>query len=715
MAEPNRLDAYADWLRANQDKAGTPEFVKVADAYRALRTEANPGNPASAVMSGANSSIGTMFGAPVDAVNWGLKKVGLGSERPFLGSDQINGAMRDWGMIRDNPGYPGLTKFGENLGAGVLTTLSAGAAAPALMSRGATTVGKVAQVLGPTGGAASTLGREAIGAAAQTLGGEAAKAAGAGPMGQMLAEIVAGGVPGAVAGAGKQVVRAWGEKTGPADAMGRSPSRQSFDRLEALGIDPSPSLVGNKSAVGLELSAAGMPVVGSRVQKRIDDSFRQYQGAFYNATDEISPRLDPTLQQAPERDLVGARMRIGANDGTTNMKGYFKDQYDQGYGPDTIPSDTLVDPKSLRAEVKSQSNPLNAESQATQKAVGNYVREEVNPAIVTEQGPTNTVSPGAPEGVTPSGAPIDRSGIPFQTARRTRTEAIYDAEGGKMAGGAIDQVRGALTDDMHRAIMEDPRMIEKYPNPADRQALIDEFKRIDTEFAASRATDISPGGGTVIGDRFYTGGDQRALDQVANAQSDASAFALGSEPGRMAVLQRNVPDQYPGLAADTVRQKAQALKPRDDVNVSPSRFGDWWQGMSVPERLTFTNEGFDPRRSIPLSEMQAGPAAVSAPVMDRMDLLAQTGKDFGFRGVEVNSPRTAQTLSGMAFLASLFTNPKAAIGGLASAGIAGKAASSRTLAEILAGVGETTPEQIIRGTTKAGARTALTPEDQYGP
>lgn len=709
MAEPNRLDAYADWLRANKDKAGTPEFVKVADAYRALRSEPDQGSAPSAVLSGANSSIGTIAGAPVDLMNWGLKKVGLGSERPFMGSDMINGVMRDMGMIRDNPGYPGMTRFGENLGAGVLTTLTAGAAAPAFGA--ASTAGRVASALGPTGGLLSTVGREAIGAGAQTLGGEAARNAGAGPLGTALAEIAAGMVPGAVAAGGKAGVRAWGEKSGPADAAGRSPSRQSYDRLVSLGIDPSPSLVGNKSAVGLELSAAGMPVVGSRVQNRIDNGFRQYQGAFYDATDNIAPRPDPTLQMAPERDLVGARMRIAANDGQTNMSRYFDGEYDRGYGPDTIPPDTLVDPKSLRGEVRSQANPFQAESQATQRAVGNYVREEVNPAIVTEQGPTNTVSPGAPEGTSPSGAPIDRSGIPFQTARKTRTEAIYDAEGGKMAGGAIDQVRGALTDDMHRAIMEDPRMVAAYPNPADRQALIDEFRRIDTEYAASRATDISPAGGTVIGDRFYTGGDQRALDQVANAQTDASSFALGSEPGRMAALQRNVPEQYPGLAADTVRQKAQALRPRDDVNVSPSRFGDWWQGLSVPERLTYTNEGFDPRRSIPLSEMQAGPQApVSAPVMGQMDTLAQTGKDFGFRGVEVNSPRTAQTLSGMAFLASLFTNPGAALGGLASAGVAGRAASSRTLAEILAGVGETTPEQIMRGGAMAGARSALTPE-----
>jgi hypothetical protein len=40
MAETNRVDKYADWLVANKDKQGTPEFETVATAYKSLRSEA---------------------------------------------------------------------------------------------------------------------------------------------------------------------------------------------------------------------------------------------------------------------------------------------------------------------------------------------------------------------------------------------------------------------------------------------------------------------------------------------------------------------------------------------------------------------------------------------------------------------------------------------------------------------------------------------------
>jgi hypothetical protein len=40
--DAERLDAAANWIRNNQDKAGTPEFVKVAGAYRDLRGASLP-------------------------------------------------------------------------------------------------------------------------------------------------------------------------------------------------------------------------------------------------------------------------------------------------------------------------------------------------------------------------------------------------------------------------------------------------------------------------------------------------------------------------------------------------------------------------------------------------------------------------------------------------------------------------------------------------
>ena len=35
----DRLSAYADWLVANQNKQGTPEFETVANSYKQLRSQ----------------------------------------------------------------------------------------------------------------------------------------------------------------------------------------------------------------------------------------------------------------------------------------------------------------------------------------------------------------------------------------------------------------------------------------------------------------------------------------------------------------------------------------------------------------------------------------------------------------------------------------------------------------------------------------------------
>jgi hypothetical protein len=703
MADTARLDAYANWLRTNQDKAGSPEFVKVADAYRNLRT-AGPAQSApwdatksvSSGLSGANSSVASTFGAPVDLMNWGLKKVGMGSERPFMGSDQIEGWMRDAGMIKDYPGYEFANKVGQNVGSGVLTALTAGAAAPSLARGGYTTAAEVAKTFGPTGSLAGTVGREALAGTAQTLGGEGAKAAGAGPLGQMLAEIVAGTAPSALAAGGKEALRGVWSKPGPADAQGRSPSRQAFDDLEAAGITPRPGLVGNKGMSRVENTYAQFPLAGAIPAQRFDQGFREFQTSLYDRTDNIGARAMPGVEQPAGQDMLGGRMRIAANDGIDNMDAHFNRGYDNALND--LPADTLVDPRNARAAIRDANSPISGESQATRGALNDFAANEINPSVVHEQGPTVT------------GDPIDHSGIPIRVARKVGTEAFYDAQGGKMVGGATEQVRGGLKQDMARTLMDDPAMIREFPDPAARQARVEQLRVLDNEYAASRATDISPSGGTVIDDRFHTGGDQRALDQVANAQSDKSAFGLGSDPGRMAVLQRNNPGAFPDIAADTVRERAQSRQPFGDINISPQNFDAWWRSLSPNERMIYTNEGFDPRRSIPMQEVAAAPGgAPNAPVMESLDEMQRAGALFRQRGQEANPSGTAPTLATIGVGTGLITNPLGTLGTLLSAGVGGGAVSSKTLAEILAGIGPTTPEQILRGAARTSGRVALTP------
>lgn len=661
-------------------------------AQRAMAMSQQPqqpqGSATGATLSGMNKSIASLVGAPVDLVNFGLKQVGMGSERPFMGSDQITDWMRSGRMVGNNPGYEGYERFGENLGTGLLTTLTAGAAAPALAARGATTAANVARAMGPGASAAGTLGREVVGAGAQTLGGEAARSAGAGPLGQFLAEMVAGTAPSALAAGAKSGMRAmWAKPNGQ--------SARDFATLEQAGITPRPGLVGNSGMARIENTYSQVPIAGALPARRFGDSFREFQTSLYGATDDIAPRAVPDLEQPAGADMIGARMRIAANDGNANMSREFGQRYDQFF--DEVPADTLVRPDNTRAVVAGQNSPLTGESQATRGSVNQFVESEINPGIVAEQGPTM------------SGAPIDREGMPIQIARKARTEAFYDAQGGKMVGGATDQVRGGLTRDIEQALLNDERMVQAFPDPAARQAQVDRLRVLDTEYATSRATNVSPAGGTVIGDRLYTGGDKRALDQVANAQSDNSAFNLGSEPGRMAALQRNATDQFPEIAADTVRQKAQGRNPFGDINVSPQVYAQWWNGLSPNEKMIFTNEGFDPRRSIPMSEVaNAGPTPPT-PVMNNLDRLGAVGEIFRQRSQNANPSGTAPTLATLGIGTGIFTSPAKTLGILGSGALGGAAVSSRTLAEILAGVGDTSMEQILKGGARAANRAALTP------
>lgn len=76
-----RLDAYANWLRSNQNMAGTPEFDRVAQAYRELRStpaaEARPAAP-------AEQTIGQALGRAYENVGASAVEFGRNVIQPFI-------------------------------------------------------------------------------------------------------------------------------------------------------------------------------------------------------------------------------------------------------------------------------------------------------------------------------------------------------------------------------------------------------------------------------------------------------------------------------------------------------------------------------------------------------------------------------------------------------------------------------------------------------
>ena len=79
MADVARLDKYANWLIQNKDKKGTPDFDKVANAYRTLRSQDTP--PAN-----DNTEADTSFGG---AVKYGIDNAGVTAGNAMLSASEL--------------------------------------------------------------------------------------------------------------------------------------------------------------------------------------------------------------------------------------------------------------------------------------------------------------------------------------------------------------------------------------------------------------------------------------------------------------------------------------------------------------------------------------------------------------------------------------------------------------------------------------------------
>jgi hypothetical protein len=414
--------------------------------------------------------------------------------------------------------------------------------------------------------------------------------------------------------------------------------------------------------------------------------------------------------------MVGGRMRVAAGRGSDNLN----DQFETGYTGvmNDVPPETLVVPDNLNAEVARQGNAFTGESRATQGAVQGFVQQEIDPALLARQGPTlPTVGPQFGGRPLPGGEPAP-SGVPFQVARKARTEAFYDAQGGKMAGGAVDQVRSGFTEDMANSLMNDEAMIARYPDAADRAEIVQRLRVLDTEYALTNARDVSRAGAVPGAEgRLYVGGDNKALKNISEAPDDLSALNRGSEPGHMAVLQRTDPASYPSIAADVVRNEAQGKAPYGDINVSPQVFASWWNSLDENSKLIYTNErSFGTSRSLdPSSPWAQAIENQPTPTMNRLDNLGQAGELFRQAGAEANPSGTAPTLAMMGLMAGALTHPLSTLGGLVSGGAMARGMSGVDMARTIANRGQTTADIMLDAMRRtAGYQNAINARPNYG-
>lgn len=439
MAETDRLDAYENWLRANKDKAGTPDFVKVAEAYRELRSAEASLSAAPAQAPAAPGWADTLGNAATGTMNM-LGRVGMnvvtggadmvsgvgnmmlgGMQKAFpnmpmrgsgdlsnddykaiFGRDAPNGFPYAGQALKEAVGIPEMSKDAPAWARTLETGLNV-ATNRRLYNGPVTSVGKEAAHIGlPTAGI--------------ELGGEAGHLVG-GDVGQMLGSIAGGG--GASIAVNKGLT--------PLKYLGNEEAGNVYDAAKRLGVegDLTAGSVGNGGVKWTEKSLGSVPLMGWGVNRKRE----AMSSAIEGARDDAAMALTGGRQPDPSPGARGAALIQGSQD----------------------------------AERRIQTG-LSAEQQALEDAVGSNTPTRVGPivttgerqAMSTNEGNAGPIRQRTEEltSMTPTGpavrdptAPINT--VPYGVLKDWRTDLNAEREGmSPVAGHLVDPIANAATESM---------------------------------------------------------------------------------------------------------------------------------------------------------------------------------------------------------------------------------------------------------------------------
>lgn len=282
----DRVRAYADWIRANQDKQGTPEYVRVTQAYRELRQA--PITPAAPQQDGlvdrgmnmlgrvgTNMITGPMDMAALAANKFAEKTEGTWLDKLFSGGQPA--ANVPWGGADNNASRVpyagpalreqiGIKEQDPNAGyieRGIETALNVIAGRNAMGVTAPTTRQAVTQVAAPTVG---SIAGEDIGRA---IGGED---------GAILGSIVGGG-GGSIAG---------NIATRPLALMGGANAGAIYDAGQNVGARVTAGQVGNGGVKWLEKSIGALPLAGWGINRAREQASQGIEAARDRAINMIT-------------------------------------------------------------------------------------------------------------------------------------------------------------------------------------------------------------------------------------------------------------------------------------------------------------------------------------------------------------------------------------------------------------------------------------------
>lgn len=670
-------DATPDAIR-NFAQRGE-QFVKQRGMDKGYGNEAV--NVASAGLTGLNRGVADGLGAPVDGVNWLMRKAGLPvSDKPALGSDWIKDRMSDVNAVQPTRGHDEVAHYGELVGNGVTTAAMGGAVAPMLQAGGKAAA--VAEALGPGKSLTGTMASQTTGAALQDAGEHAGQAVG-GDVGRVIGGIAAPLAPTLALRGGERALQ-WALER-PNGESGRA-----FDVLQENGITPSPGLVGNGTAARMENAASYLP--GGMGDRNMMQTWEQFQNRLQQLRGEVAGAHDP-VTDLPGADTVGARARDVAASGLARTTQNVGGQYDQ-----------------LRAEFGAQRLvPVHDALEQIRGMGETTVNGQDRPRV----------EPGMQSGLDSEVSRIDALRVPksetaqglLTTEIRARQEMLADPRLRPNARAQLQQELDALQTryEQNRQVPAEAldTALTKIGYDAQGNPTIDTGQTKQVKGALGQArSDAYASQGQGLADRLHSldqhyanlmdktapraeGGDIPYLRRLTDTPNDIDVFNQVADPKRWDnanVVQRNAPTQWGPLASSIMGEKS-ALPPGKRgpiINSTPGEFAKWWGSLPSSGKIMFANG--------------------SEETLSKLNSLYEAAQQYGLRSGTMNFSNTAPSAATATFMGSVLSHPINTAKALGSSMLMGGMATSPRTARVIAGRVSPLVDRLMGPASQAGMR-----------
>ena len=436
---------YAQWITANADKRGTPDFETVAQAYRALRAgdvTTNAEEPVAdvvkpvqkqsildapnALASGFFRGLTRMAGAPVDAV---ANVLDLG--RAAFGAPYIAATGKEPPKFLQIPDRSDVTGSGENL----LRNLGKNKVTSAMVNpKNPDYEGGYLQTIGGGIAGATSPAQAAMGAASAIAGKSAYDSTGSTPL-AITASLLAPNIPRGVSAATKLAIRG-GE-------AGRAEMNRRIEVLRQAGVDrPTLGLAsGNGALGGVETVLQTVPGSMGVFDRARDAAHSGMQATAGNAADLASRNSG--------RQSAGAAVQ-------RDLRDFHDRQVVPGYTRNNDLAEGVIG-TNTPVTVHNSINRANQLSTPNQGAPATTAID-LDPRFATLRRALISDAGGSPARMDSAGMfypEIPQVGIPYGALKGKRTRIGADAASldniGRPVHGEIRSMYGAMSRDMENA------------------------------------------------------------------------------------------------------------------------------------------------------------------------------------------------------------------------------------------------------------------------